>query len=774
MSANLVIVESPAKAKTIEGYLGNDFKVMSSYGHIRDLSKGSESVDVDNGFEPKYEVSDDKKSLVRDLKKSVKAAQMVWLATDEDREGEAISWHLSETLQLDPTKTKRIVFSEITKPAILRAIENPRTVDVDLVNAQQARRVLDRLVGFDLSPVLWKKVKPQLSAGRVQSVAVRILVEREREISAFVPEGAFRITGKFEAEGLPFKAILNKRYSEVDEAREFVQACSGAAHQVMSVETKPTQRKAAAPFTTSTLQQEASRKLGFSVVRTMRVAQTLYEAGSITYMRTDSTNLSETALDQAQEVVSNRFGSNYSDRKQFTGKQAKGAQEAHEAIRPTDFAQDVVTGDHDAQRLYELIWKRAIASQMANAKLENTTAKITTSGREELFQAKGQVIVFDGFLKVYLESTDEEDSVDDSSKDRLPPLQSGMHLLRQEVVATERFSKHPPRYTEASLVKRLEELGIGRPSTYAPTISTVQKRGYVEKKDMEGTPRQYRVLTLEEDSGAVEVKAETEITGAERSKLFPTDIGMVVNDFLLQHFDTIMDFNFTADVEEQFDVIARGQMDWRTMLKNFYGPFKKKVEDTLVTAERASGERILGKHPENGKVILVRIGRYGPIAQIGASDDEEKQFASLLSTQNLETITLEEALDLFKLPRKLGELEGKVVAAAIGRFGPYVRWDGKFVSLKAANGDDPYTVSYERAVELIQDKIEADAKALIHVFDEDETVRILEGRYGPYIKAGKKNVTIPKGEDPKGITWDRAQVLIEEAKKRPPKRRRKS
>lgn len=772
MSTNLVIVESPAKAKTIEGYLGKDFKVMSSYGHIRDLSKGSESVDVENGFEPKYEVSEDKKSLVRDLRKSVKGADVVWLATDEDREGEAISWHLAETLKLDPAKTKRIVFSEITKPAILKAIENPRTVDVDLVNAQQARRVLDRLVGFDLSPVLWKKVKPQLSAGRVQSVAVRILVEREREISAFQPEGSFRITGEFVADGLPFKAALNKRYERVEDARDFVAACAGATHQVMSVETKPTQRKAAAPFTTSTLQQEASRKLGFSVVRTMRVAQTLYEAGSITYMRTDSTNLSETALDQAESVVKDRFGDAYSDRKQFTGKQAKGAQEAHEAIRPTDFARDEVSSDRDAQRLYELIWKRAIASQMSNARLENTTAKITTTNREELFQAKGQVIVFDGFLKVYLESTDDDDSGDEGGKDRLPPLRDGMDVDRKSVVATERFSKHPPRYTEASLVKRLEELGIGRPSTYAPTISTVQKRGYVERKELEGTPRAYRVLEL--DGNSVAERQETEITGAERNKLFPTDIGMVVNDFLLEHFDTIMDFNFTADVEEQFDVIARGQMDWRAMLKEFYGPFKKKVEETLENAGRASGERILGNHPESGKVILVRIGRYGPIAQIGDSEDDEKQFASLLTTQNLETITLEEALDLFKLPRKLGELEGKVVAAAIGRFGPYVRWDGKFVSLKKANGDDPYTVTYDRAVELIQEKIEADAKALIHVFEEDETVRILEGRYGPYIKAGKKNVTIPKGEDPNGITWERAQVLIEEAKNRPPKKRRKS
>ena len=749
---------------------------MSSYGHIRDLPRGGNSVDIENGFEPKYEVSEDKKALVRDLKKAVKTSDVVWLATDEDREGEAISWHLAETLKLDPSKTKRIVFSEITKPAILKAIENPRTVDVDLVNAQQARRVLDRLVGFDLSPVLWRKVKPQLSAGRVQSVAVRILVEREREIKDFKPEASFRVVGEFMAEGLPFKAALNTRYNSVEEATNFIGACSGATHEVVSVETKPTQRKAAAPFTTSTLQQEASRKLGFSVTRTMRVAQGLYESGAITYMRTDSTNLSETALDAAEVVIRDRFGDTFHDRKQFTGKQAKGAQEAHEAIRPTDFARDNVSDDRDAQRLYELIWKRAIASQMSNARLENTTAKITVSGREEMFQAKGQVITFEGFLKVYLESTDDEDNNDDSSgsdKDRLPPLKEGMSLTRQKVTATERFSKHPPRYTEASLVKRLEELGIGRPSTYAPTIGTIQKRGYVERKDLEGTPRDYRIIDLIGDKA--ELRTETEMTGAERSKLFPTDIGIVVNDFLLEHFDRILDFNFTAEVEEQFDVIAQGRMDWRSMLQDFYKPFKKRVDETMDNAERVSGERILGKHPESGKVILVRIGRYGPLAQIGDSTEEEKQFAPLLKTQNLETITLEEALDLFKLPRRLGELEGKVVAAAIGRFGPYVRWDGQFVSLKKAEGDDPYTVTFDRAVELIQAKMEADAKALIKVFDEDDTIRILNGRYGPYIKAGKKNVTIPKTEDPLGITWERAQELIEEAKNRPPRgKKRKS
>jgi len=771
MSKNLVIVESPAKAKTIEGYLGKDFVVKSSYGHIRDLPKGSESVDVEQGFEPKYVVADDKKQLVKELKQAASKAEVVWLATDEDREGEAISWHLYETLNLKPESTKRIVFSEITKNAILKSIENPRTVDVNLVNAQQARRILDRLVGFDLSPVLWKKVKPGLSAGRVQSVAVRIIVEREREIAAFKPQDDFRVVGEFAADGINVKAPLNERFKTEDEATQFLKDCVGASHHVTALVTKPTKRKPAAPFTTSTLQQEASRKLGFSVSRTMRVAQGLYESGLITYMRTDSTNLSNDAINQAKAVITDEYGSDFSNPKQFTGKKSKGAQEAHEAIRPSDLSRKSMQGERDQERLYDLIWKRTVASQMADAELENTTATIDVSTRKETFAAKGQVITFEGFLKVYLEGKDEDSEDQDQDDGRLPAMTEGQMLGRESITATQRFTKHAPRYTEASLVKRLEELGIGRPSTYAPTISTVQKRGYVEKGDRDGTPRDFRIISLSND--AISAKTETENTGVERSKLFPTDIGMVVNDFLLQHFDQIMDFNFTAEVEEKFDVIAQGQMDWRTMLEDFYKGFKKNVDLTQENAERASGERILGKHPENGKTILVRIGRYGPLAQIGDPEDEEKEFASLLKTQTLESITLEEALELFKLPRRLGELDGKVVAAAIGRFGPYVRHDGTFVSLKAADGDDPYTVTMERATELLAAKRAADAKALIKVFTEDETVRILEGRYGPYIKAGKKNVTIPKTEDPQSIDWARAQELIEEAAKRPPRGRKK-
>lgn len=769
MAANLVIVESPAKAKTIEGYLGKDFKVMSSYGHICDLPKGQNAVNVNEGFEPQYIVSKEKEQLVRDLKKAAKAAKLVWLATDEDREGEAISWHLKETLKLDDEKIRRIVFHEITKPAILHAIEHPRQVDEALVNAQQARRILDRLVGFELSPVLWRKVKPQLSAGRVQSVAVRILVEREREIRQHQSVASFRVVGEFLTHGLPFKATLNERFEHIDAARTFLGEALGASHTVKSVETKPTTRKPAAPFTTSTLQQEASRKLGFSVSRTMKVAQDLYEAGHITYMRTDSTNLSDTALEGAEQAIRSAFGEAYHKRQTYS-KAAKGAQEAHEAIRPTNFEASTVTDDRDQQRLYELIWKRAIASQMAHAKLENTTAHIDVEGRKEYFSAKGQVITFDGFLKVYLEGSDDEQT-DEHDKDRLPAMEVGQTLDRTAIVATERYSKHPPRYTEASLVKRLEELGIGRPSTYAPTISTVQKRGYVEKKDLEGTPRMYRILEIQGDK--MTEREETEMAGGDRNKLIPTDIGSVVNDFLSEHFENIMDFNFTANVEAEFDHIAQGELEWRMMLKDFYGPFKKKVDAVIEDAERPK-DRVLGEDPKTGKPIIVRIGRYGPIAQIGDAEDEEKQFASLLKNQSIETITLEEALELFKLPRRLGEHEGKVVTAAIGRFGPYVRYDGKFVSLKAADGDDPHTVTLARALELIQAKMDADAKALIKVFDEDPDTRILNGRYGPYIKHGKKNVTIPKTEDPAGIDWARAQELIEEHAKRPKRGRKKS
>ena len=764
MAKNLVIVESPAKAKTIEGYLGKDFVVKSSMGHIRDLAKGNDSVDIDNDFSPKYVVSPSSKKVVTELKSLAKKAETVWLATDEDREGEAISWHLMEALGLKEEQTKRIVFSEITKPAILKAIESPRTVDADLVNAQQARRILDRLVGFELSPVLWRKIRPSLSAGRVQSVGVRIIVDREREIDGHTAKSTFRVVGHFDTGKAVVKATCGKTFNSESDAQAFLDACASAEHVVSSIETKPSTKKPAAPFTTSTLQQEASRKLSFSVSRTMGVAQRLYEAGRITYMRTDSTNLSDVALEAAQKEISKTFGAEYAFTRTYASK-SKGAQEAHEAIRPTDLSASSIDASREEQRLYDLIYKRTLASQMADAKLDKTVAKISVSGRDEEFVARGEVITFEGFLKLYLEGTDDEDGQDETTKDMLPAMTEGQSMTRQTIVATQRFSKHPPRYTEASLVKRLEELGIGRPSTYASTIDVMQKRGYVVKEDRDGTPRDYRVLTLA--GSAVQAETATENAGQERGKLFPTDIGLVVNDFLLEHFQNILDYNFTADVEGEFDVIARGQLDWRAMLKRFYAPFKETVDTTMEHAERASGERILGVHPESGAQILCRIGRYGPMAQIGGPDDEEKQYASLLPGQSIETLTLEEALDLFKLPRTLGEMEGKKVTAAIGRFGPYVRYDGKFVSLKADDGDDPYTVTLERAVELIKAKIEADAKALIKVFEEDDTVRVLNGRYGPYIKAGKLNAKIPKEEKPEELTWARVQELIEGPKTAP-------
>ena len=770
MAKNLVIVESPAKAKTIEGYLGKDFQVKSSMGHIRDLAKGNDSVDIDNDFKPKYVVSPSSKKVVSELRALAKKSETVWLATDEDREGEAISWHLVEALDLKPEQTKRIVFSEITKPAILKAIEQPRQVDEDLVNAQQARRILDRLVGFELSPVLWKKVRPQLSAGRVQSVGVRIIVDREREIEQHNAESSFRVVGHFSNGKDIVKAVCNAKFNTEAEAMAFLESCRGAQHEVSSIETKPATKKPTAPFTTSTLQQEASRKLSFSVSRTMGVAQRLYEAGLITYMRTDSTNLSDLALDAAAAQINSTYGEAYAQRRTFASK-SKGAQEAHEAIRPTNMATPSISASREEERLYDLIYKRTLASQMADAKIDKTVAKISVSGRDEEFVARGEVITFEGFLKLYLEGTDDDDGQDETTKDMLPAMVQGQAMAREEIVSTQRFTKHPARYTEASLVKRLEELGIGRPSTYASTIDVMQKRGYVVKEDRDGQPRNYIVQTLKGDS--IATQTETEQAGQERGKLFPTDIGLVVNDFLLEHFPHILDYHFTAGVEEEFDVIAQGQMDWRAMLKRFYAPFKESVETTLEHADRASGERILGVHPESGAQILCRIGRYGPMAQIGGPDDEEKQYASLLPGQSIETLTLEEALDLFKLPRKLGEHNGKVVSAAIGRFGPYVRYERTFVSLKADDGDDPYTVTLERAIELIQAKLEADAKALIKVFEEDETIRVLNGRFGPYIKAGRVNATIPKTEKPEEITWERAQELIEEAKNRPKKGRRK-
>ncbi|MFT4777695.1 MAG: DNA topoisomerase-1 [Flavobacteriales bacterium] len=768
MSKNLVIVESPAKAKTIEGYLGKDFVVKSSYGHVRDLAKGDMAIDVANDFKPVYEVSPDKKKLVAELKKLAKAAEVVWLATDEDREGEAISWHLLESLNIKPEKTKRIVFSEITKTAILKAIENPRTVDINLVNAQQARRVLDRLVGFELSPVLWKKVRPALSAGRVQSVAVRIIVEREREIIAFKAESSFRTVALFKLDGAELKAELPKRFAKEKEAMDFLQSCIDADYAISNLETKPSKKSPAAPFTTSTLQQEASRKLGFSVSQTMVVAQRLYESGRITYMRTDSVNLSQSALEAASLEISSSYGKEYAETRKYSSK-SKGAQEAHEAIRPTEMSTHRIEGERNEERLYELIWKRTLASQMADAKLEKTTASISISKNDLQFIAKGEVIKFEGFLKVYLEGTDDEE--DESTKGMLPPLTIGQDLNLKDIVATERFSHHPPRYTEASLVRKLEELGIGRPSTYAPTISTVQKRGYVVKEERDGKERKYRIISLENNK--VKDEDAVEMAGAERGKLFPTDIGIVVNDFLVEHFVEILDYNFTATVEEEFDSIANGKVEWNEMIRNFYGDFHKSVEHTLEHSDRASGERSLGADPASGKPIITRIGRYGPMIQIGDAEDEEKRFASLLPHQSITNITLEDALDLFKLPRGLGEYEGKKVSAAIGRFGPYVRYDGLFVSIKEEQGDDPYTITLERAIELLKEKKEKDAKALINSWDEEPDIKVLEGRYGPYIKAGKKNVKIPKDKEASELTLEEVRELVANAPEKP-KRKKKS
>ncbi len=772
MAKNLLIVESPAKAKTIEGYLGKDFLVKSSYGHIRDLVKTDDAIDIKHGFTQKYEVPADKKAVVSELKKLAKEAEMVWLASDEDREGEAISWHLFETLDLKADKTKRIVFHEITKPAIIKAIENPRQIDYNLVNAQQARRVLDRLVGFELSPVLWKKVKPSLSAGRVQSVAVRLIVDREREINQFKPEAAFKVVAIFttgKAKEL-FKAELPQRFAEQAAAAQFLNDCLSAAFSVNSLETKPAKRSPAAPFTTSTLQQEASRKLGFSVSRTMSVAQKLYEAGKITYMRTDSVNLSDTALDAAAKEIRSAYGEQYHQLRKFKTKSA-GAQEAHEAIRPTYFDVHTLTGDAAEKRLYELIWKRAIASQMSEAAFEKTTAKIGISTRAEELVAQGEVMKFDGFLKVYMESSDEEEdnevNLEDSNDQAiLPPLSKGQALELREMHATERYSRPPARYTEASLVKKLEELGIGRPSTYAPTISTVQNRGYVVKEDREGKVRNYQFLSLRD--GQIVTETKTENTGAEKAKLFPTDIGAIVNDFLVEHFKGIVDFHFTAKVEKEFDEIAQGLKDWTKMLEGFYGPFHSEVENTLQNAERANGGRELGIDPASGKKISVRIGRFGPFVQIGDAEDEEKpRYASLRSGQMLESISLEEALDLFKLPKKVGSFEDLDMTVAIGKFGPYIRHNNAFYSLPKEV--DPFDVDEAQAIEIIADKRKRDAEKLIKVFEENPEARIENGRWGPYIKFGKLNIKIPKDKTPESLTYAEVAELAAAAEKEGPK-----
>ena len=762
MAKNLVIVESPAKAKTIEGFLGKDFQVKSSFGHVRDLAKKGISIDIENKFTPTYEVLADKKNIITELKKLAKESEMVWLATDEDREGEAISWHLFETLKLDNKKTKRIVFHEITKPAIQRAIETPRQIDKNLVDAQQARRILDRLVGFELSPVLWKKIKPSLSAGRVQSVAVRLIVEREREINEFKSTSAFKVTANFEVGSTILKADLPKRFATAEEAKAFVERCVGAEFAIKDLETKPAKKSPSAPFTTSTLQQEASRKLGFSVAQTMVVAQKLYESGKITYMRTDSVNLSDTAIAAAKEEIIKSYGKEYAQTRQFKTK-SKGAQEAHEAIRPTYMENHTVKGDSSEQRLYDMIWKRTIASQMSDAQLEKTTATIAISTTPEKLIAQGEVLKFEGFLKVYLESTDDED---EEQSGMLPPLKVGEKLKLKDIVAMQRFTHHPPRYTEASLVKKLEELGIGRPSTYAPTISTVQKRGYVVKEDRQGNERKYQVITLKNNK--ITSAEKTENTGAEKSKLFPTDIGMVVNDFLVEHFKNILDYNFTAKVEKEFDEIAEGQKVWNKMIESFYKPFHKTVEVTLETSERASGERTLGIDPASGKPVFARIGRFGPLVQIGDSEGEEKpKFASLKADQRLEQVTLEDALELFKLPRTIGEYEDKELIVSLGRFGPYIKHNNAFYSLKKE--DDPLTIEAERAIELIEAKRKADREKVIKIFQEDTTVQVLNGRWGPYIAIGKENYKIPKDKDPNTLTLEECFKLAQAPKKAKPR-----
>ncbi len=760
MSKNLVIVESPAKAKTIEGFLGKEFTVKSSYGHIRDLPKKGLAIDLKGNYKPDYEVSPDKVKVVAELKKLAKEAEIVWLATDEDREGEAISWHLYDTLKLDEKKTKRIVFHEITKSAITKAIENPRKINLDLVDAQQARRVLDRIVGFELSPVLWKKVKPSLSAGRVQSVTVRLIVEREREVSNFKTTDSFRVVGIFPVKNAKGSGILKaecpKRFATKAEALAFLQKCNGANFTIKSLETKPAKKSPSPPFTTSTLQQEAGRKLGFSVLQTMILAQKLYESGKITYMRTDSVNLSETALDAAKAEIDSYYGKQYHQPRNFTTK-SKGAQEAHEAIRPTYMNQHTVDGDSGEKRLYDLIWKRTIASQMADAQLERTNATIAVSTTSELFAANGEVIKFDGFLKVYLEGTDDEN---EDQEGMLPPVSVGEKLEMKEITATQKYTQHPARYTEASLVKKLEELGIGRPSTYAPTISTVQKRGYVVKEDRPGSIRNFVQLTLTAKGIADETKTENH--GAEKSKLFPTDIGMVVTDFLITHFKDILDYNFTADVEKEFDEVAEGNIKWTKMIDNFYLPFHKTVVETEETSERAKGERTIGIDPATNKTVYAKIGRYGPLVQLGEVDNEEKpKYAGLKKGQSIETITLEEALDLFKLPRALGQFEGKDVSVSLGRFGPFVKIGSVFASLKKE--DDPYTIELERAIQIFHDKAKADAEKLIKDFGDKDDTKVLNGRWGAYIAIGKNNYKIPKGTEPTSLSLEDCKKIAAEA-----------
>lgn len=774
MQKNLVIVESPAKAKTIEKFLGKDFKVMSSYGHIRDLKTKDFSIDIENNYTPEYVVPADKKKLVSELKSEAKKADMVWLASDEDREGEAISWHLAEVLGLDAKKTKRIVFHEITKNAILHAIETPREVNIDLVNAQQARRVLDRIVGFELSPVLWRKIKPALSAGRVQSVAVRLIVEREREINDFVSEASFRVIATFI---LPdgttlLKAELNKRLKDKQDAYKFLEDCQKASFVIEDITKKPVKKSPAAPFTTSTLQQEAARKLGFSVSQTMMIAQRLYESGFITYMRTDSVHLSDLALGTAKEAIIDIYGEKYYKFRQYHTK-SKGAQEAHEAIRPTYIANTDIEGSAQEKKLYELIRKRTIASQMADAELERTTISVSISDKKEKFVAVGEVISFDGFLQVYREDTDDEHEKEENGI--LPPVKLNEVLTRKDIIATERFTQRPPRYTEASLVRSLEELGIGRPSTYAPTIQTIQNREYVLKGDKDGVERKYHVLTLSK-TGIKDVEKK-EIAGADRNKLIPTDIGIVVNDFLMEYFPDVLDYNFTASVEKEFDSVAEGEMEWTNLIDKFYKVFHPIVEKTVaIKTEHKVGERELGIDPKSGKPVFVKIGRYGPIAQIGQANPDDKnapkpQFASLMKDQSIETITLEEALKLFDLPRVIGDFEGEEMVAAVGRFGPFIRHAGKFVSIPKTL--DPLSITSEEAIELIKEKREKEEKRNIKKFDEDPAMEILNGRYGPYIAYNGKNYRIPKSvAKPEDLTLEECKKIVESAADKPATKKR--
>jgi DNA topoisomerase I len=761
MAKNLMIVESPAKAKTIEKFLGKDFVVKSCYGHIRDLEKSKFSVDVEKDFMPKYVIPADKKQVVKELKKLAGEAEEVWLATDEDREGEAISWHLCEVLGIDPLTAKRIVFHEITKSAIQKAVKEPRNIDLNLVNAQQARRVLDRIVGFELSPLLWKKVSlsRSLSAGRVQSVAVRVLAEREEEINNFESVSSYKVAALLDIDKdgktSSLKAELASKLDDEAAAKAFIDGCVGAVFSVDNVSVKPGKRTPSAPFTTSTLQQEASSKLGYSVSRTMLIAQKLYEEGHITYMRTDSVNLSETAIDAAAKEIESSYGKEYVQSRRFKTKSGS-AQEAHEAIRPTFMENHTAGASSDEQKLYKLIWRRTLASQMADAKLEKTTVTIDISTRKEQLQAKGEVILFDGFLKLYTESVSEDEDAEESGI--IPPLQSGDELSLREMLATERFSKHPPRYTEASLVKKLEELGIGRPSTYAPTISTIQKRGYVEKRDKEGTPREYVQYSLRDKQ--VEKEILTENTGAEKAKLFPTDLGILVNGFLTEHFGQILDYGFTASVEQQFDNISIGEINWPEMIREFYDPFSKTLKETEENAQRVKGERLLGTDPESGKPIKALMGRYGPMVMIGEAEDEEKpKFAGLLKDQNLQSITLEEALKLFDLPRKVGSIGEEDVIAAIGRFGPFLKYKGKFYSIPKTY--DAISINMTEAEEVIKAKDERDANVTIHNW-ESEGIQVLNGRYGPYIKVGKLNYKIPKGEEAQSLDLDRVKEIIAE------------